>query len=55
MLDLVLKHNIQVESKIFYGIHEIPMVVDLLRQGGHQGKGVIVIDEKSVKGQEIPR
>jgi propanol-preferring alcohol dehydrogenase len=45
MLQLVVKHNIKVESNIFHGIREIPTVVDMLSKGQYRGKGVIVIDE----------
>jgi propanol-preferring alcohol dehydrogenase len=56
MLDVVVKNNIKVKSKVFYGINEIPKVVDMLRKGQYQGKGVIIIDREAaemVNGQEI--
>ncbi|KAJ5609969.1 hypothetical protein N7510_006688 [Penicillium lagena] len=49
MLDIVVKHNIKVNTNIFYGIEEIPKAVDMLRRGKYQGKGVIVIDEDALK------
>lgn len=49
MLDVVVKHNIKVSISVFHDIEEIPKVVDMLRQGKYQGKGVIVIDEDAVK------
>lgn len=52
MLDVVVKHNIKVSSSVFHGIEEIPKVVDMLRQGKYQGKGVIVIDEDAVKREQ---
>jgi propanol-preferring alcohol dehydrogenase len=51
MLDVVVKHNIKVTSSIFYGIQEIPKIVELLREGKYQGKGVVVIDEEAVRGR----
>jgi propanol-preferring alcohol dehydrogenase len=45
MLQLVVKHDIKVESNIFHGIREIPKVVDMLSKGQYRGKGVIIIDE----------
>jgi propanol-preferring alcohol dehydrogenase len=52
MLDVVVKHDIKVKSNIFYGLQEIPKVVELLRQGRYQGKGVIVVDKKLLKSEE---
>ncbi|RLL94965.1 hypothetical protein CFD26_101989 [Aspergillus turcosus] len=54
MLDVVVKHNIQVKSSVFYGIQEIPKVVDMLRHGKYQGKGVVVIDKNAVDKKEAP-
>jgi propanol-preferring alcohol dehydrogenase len=51
MLDTVVKHNIKVKSNVFHGIHEIPKVVELLRHGKYQGKGIIVIDEELAKSK----
>lgn len=52
MLDVVVKHNIKISMSVFHGIEEIPKVVDMLRQGKYQGKGVIVIDEDAVKREQ---
>ena len=52
MLDTVVKHHIQVKSSIFHGIQEIPKVVDMLRHGKYQGKGVIVIDKNTLHNKE---
>lgn len=46
MLDVVMKHNIHVKKNVFYGLKEIPKVVDMLKMGHYQGKGVIVVSEK---------
>ncbi len=50
-MDTVVKHNIKVKMNVFHGIREIPKVVEMLRKGQYQGKGVIVIDEKAEKGE----
>jgi propanol-preferring alcohol dehydrogenase len=47
MLQLVVKHEINVESNVFHGIREIPKVVDMLSKGQYKGKGVIIIDEEA--------
>jgi propanol-preferring alcohol dehydrogenase len=56
MLDVVVKNDIKVKTNVFYGINEIPKVVDMLRKGQYQGKGVIVINREAaemVKSREI--
>lgn len=50
MMDTVVEHKIKVKTNLFHGIDEIPKVVELLRKGAYQGKGVIVIDEEAAKG-----
>ncbi|KAK5154658.1 hypothetical protein LTR04_005957, partial [Oleoguttula sp. CCFEE 6159] len=52
MSDVIVEHNIKVKSNVFQGIEETPKVVELLRKGQYQGKGIIVIDEEAVKGQQ---
>ena len=49
MMDLVVQHKIKVKTNLFHGIREVPKVVELLRKGAYQGKGVIVIDEEAAR------
>lgn len=46
MLEAVVKHNMYVKSTIFHGIEEVPKVVEQLRKGQYQGKGVVVVDKE---------
>lgn len=41
-----MKHDIHVKKNVFHGLNEIPKVVDMLKMGQYQGKGVIVINEE---------
>ena len=44
MLELVAKHNITVKTNPFYGLKEVPKLLELARSGKMQGKGIIVVD-----------
>ena len=48
-MDTVVEHDIQIESNIFYGLHEVPRAVDMLQTGQYRGKGVIVVDKEAAK------
>ena len=49
MLETVVKHDIQIESKIFQGLHEVPRAVEMLQTGQYRGKGIIVVDEEAAR------
>lgn len=45
MLNEVAKHNIQVETNLFYGLDKVPKMVELSHSGKMKGKAVCVVDE----------
>lgn len=49
MLQMVAEHNISVKTNPFYGLHEIPKLVELAESGKMAGKGVIIVDFEEVK------
>ncbi len=49
MLDLVAEHNITVKRNPFFGLKEIPNLVELAHSGKMAGKGVVVVDEKEIE------
>ena len=46
MLDLVAEKNITVKSTPFFGLPELPKLIDLAYSGKMAGKGILVVDEK---------
>lgn len=46
MLDLVAEKNITVKSSPFFGLNELPKLIDLAHSGKMAGKGILVVDEK---------
>ena len=49
MLDLAAKHNITVKTNPFYGLKEIPKLIELAHGGKMQGKGIVIVDEQAIK------
>ena len=49
MMQIVAQHKISVHSNPFFGLKEIPKLVDLVRTGKMAGKGIIVVDEAEQK------
>lgn len=49
MLAVVSEHNISVRTNPFFGLGEIPKLLDLVHGGKMAGKGLIVIDEEEQK------
>jgi D-arabinose 1-dehydrogenase-like Zn-dependent alcohol dehydrogenase len=45
MLDDVAKHDIKVETNLFYGLEEVPKMVELAHSGKMKGKAVCVVDK----------
>lgn len=45
MLQVVAEHGISVNTNPFFGLHEIPKLVDLVHSGSMTGKGVVIVDE----------
>ena len=46
MLDLVAERNITVKSNPFFGLDELPKLIDLAHSGKMAGKGILVVDEE---------
>ena len=49
MLDLVAKHDISVKTNPFFGLKEIPKLVELAHSGKMAGKGVVIVEEKEIE------
>ena len=49
MLQMVADHNISVKTNPFFGLEEIPKLVELAENGKMAGKGVVVVDEHEMK------
>lgn len=49
MLELVAEHNISVKTNPFFGLKEIPRLLELAHSGKMAGKGVIIIDGEEMK------
>ena len=49
MLDLAAKYNVTVKTNPFYGLKEIPKLIELAHSGKMQGKGIIIVDEQATK------
>lgn len=52
MLDDVAKHNIKVETNLFYGLDEVPKMVELAHSGKMRGKAVCVVDNDELKKEK---
>lgn len=51
MLDVVAAHDIKVKANTFYGLREIPKMMELA-QGEDGGEGVVVVSEEELKRGE---
>ena len=49
MLEVVAKNGITVKTNLFYGLEQLPELVERAHSGKMQGKGLIVVDEEAVK------
>ena len=49
MLEMVAEHNITVKTNPFFGLHEIPKLVELAHSGKMAGKGVVIVDQDEIK------
>ncbi|KAL8843272.1 MAG: hypothetical protein Q9176_002225 [Flavoplaca citrina] len=49
MLDFVAEHDITVRTNPFFGLKEIPRLVELAHSGKMAGKGVVIVDEDEIK------
>ena len=48
MLAVVAAHKISIKTNPFFGLREVPKLIDLARGGKMQGKGVVIIDEAEI-------
>ncbi|KAL8953471.1 MAG: hypothetical protein Q9222_000675 [Ikaeria aurantiellina] len=55
MLDFVAEHNITVKTNPFFGLKEIPRMVELAHSGKMAGKGVIIVDDDEIKKEKERR
>lgn len=55
MLDFVAEHNITVKTNPFFGLEEIPKLVELAHSGKMAGKGVVVVDEEEIRREKERR
>jgi alcohol dehydrogenase, propanol-preferring len=44
MLNDAEKHNVKVETNLFYGLEEVPKMVELAHSGKMSGKAVCIVD-----------
>lgn len=44
MVEFIAEHNIQVKTNAYFGLQEIPTLVDDAHNGKMKGKGVVIID-----------
>ena len=52
MLYDVAKHNIKVKTNLFYGLKEVPKMVELSHSGKMKGKAVCVVDKALLDQEE---
>lgn len=48
MLEIVAEHNISVKTNPFFGLREIPKLIELAHSGKMQGKAVVIVDEEEM-------
>jgi propanol-preferring alcohol dehydrogenase len=53
MLNDVSKHNIKVETNLFYGLDEVPKMVELAHSGKMRGKAVCVVDRDELEKERV--
>ena len=49
MLDLVAEKDHTVNSNPFFGLQELPKLIDLAHSSKMAGKGILIIDENEIK------
>ena len=52
MLNAAEKYNIKVETNIFYGLEEVPKMVELAHSGKMSGKAVCVVDKEEFEKEK---
>lgn len=49
MLETVAEHSISVKTNPFFGLREVPKLIELAHSGKMQGKAVVIVDEEEMK------
>ena len=49
MLNETGKHNVKVETNLFYGLDQVPKMVELAHSGKMKGKAVCVVDKEELE------
>ena len=49
MLKTVAEHKISVKTNPFFGLRDIPQLIELAHSGKMQGKAVVIIDEEEME------
>ena len=55
MLQIVAEHKIRVNNNPFFGLNEIPKLIDLVHTGKMAGKGIIIVDKDEQRRVEAKR
>ncbi|KAL8725186.1 MAG: hypothetical protein Q9166_007516 [cf. Caloplaca sp. 2 TL-2023] len=55
MLEFVAENNITVKTNPFFGLREIPHLVELAHSGKMAGKGVVIVDEDEIRKEKERR
>ncbi|KAI4119201.1 MAG: hypothetical protein LQ345_000852 [Seirophora villosa] len=55
MLDFVAENKITVKTNPFFGLQEIPNLVELAHSGKMAGKGVVIVDEDEIRKEKERR
>ena len=50
MLDLVAAKNIAVKTNPFFGLRQLPELIELAKSGQMAGKGILVVDQAESEG-----
>ena len=53
MLDHVAKHSIRVETNLFFGLDQVPKMLELAHSGTMKGKAVCVVDQEEYEKDKI--
>ena len=49
MFKTVAEHKISVKTNPFFGLRDIPQLIELAHSGKMQGKAVVIIDEEEME------
>ena len=46
MLEMVARHDIKVKTTTFFGLHEVPKLLDKVHTGKLAGKGICIVSRE---------